>query len=216
MGSLYRSRHELVFVYKKAGRHQNNVQLGRHGRNRTNVWECAGVNSLDPERRAELELHPTVKPVELVADAILDASSPGDIVLDPFIGSGTTLIAAEKTRRVCAGIEIDPFYIDTAIRRWQAFTGQPAVHAVTRASAASAKIEAGHVLIPKTAPWLEDLKTEVLAFPHGRYDDQVDSMTQFLNWITYGRRRRPKLRGYGVGAPRGNVINRYLERNSGW
>ncbi len=131
MGSLYRSRHELVFVYKKAGRHQNNVQLGRHGRNRTNIWEYAGVNSLDPERRAEQEFHPTVKPVELVADAILDASSPGDIVLDPFIGSGTTLIAAEKTRRVCAGIEIDPFYIDTAIRRWQAITDQPAVHAET-------------------------------------------------------------------------------------
>jgi phage terminase large subunit-like protein len=87
---------------------------------------------------------------------------------------------------------------------------------VTRASAASAKIEAGHVLIPKTAPWLDDLKMEVLAFPHGRHDDQVDSMTQFLNWITYGRRQRTKLRGYGVGAPRGNVINRYFPRNSGW
>jgi predicted phage terminase large subunit-like protein len=87
---------------------------------------------------------------------------------------------------------------------------------VTRASAASAKIEAGHVLIPKTAPWLDDLMTEVLAFPHGRHDDQVDSMTQFLNWITYGRRQRTKLRGYGVGAPRGNVINRYFPRNSGW
>ncbi len=170
MGSLYRSRHELVFIYKKPGQHQNNVQLGRHGRNRTNVWEYAGVNSLDPERRAELELHPTVKPVELVADAILDASSPGDIVLDPFIGSGTTLIAAERTRRVCAGIEIDPFYIDTAIRRWQAITGQPAVHAETGHDFATLAEERANE--PDEGDTTNDSMASRMAQVFGQTDDQ--------------------------------------------
>ncbi|MEQ9639616.1 MAG: DNA methyltransferase [Alphaproteobacteria bacterium] len=130
MGSLYRSQHELVAVYKHgAESHQNNVQLGKFGRNRTNVWNYAGANTLSPTRRADLALHPTVKPVELVADAILDATSTCQIVLDPFVGSGTSLIAAERTRRVCAAIELDPLYVDVAIRRWQDFTRQAAVHA---------------------------------------------------------------------------------------
>lgn len=131
MGSLYRSQHELVLVYKKGtGPHCNNVKLGRHGRNRTNVWSYPGVNSFG--RKGEegnlLALHPTVKPVKLVADAILDCSARGDIVLDAFLGSGTTLIAAERVGRRCFGLELDPLYVDTIIRRWQALTGDTACH----------------------------------------------------------------------------------------
>ena len=134
MGSFYRSRHELVFVFRNGKRrHRNNVQLGQYGRNRTNVWEYPGVNTLS--RRSDegnlLALHPTVKPVALVADAILDCSARGEIVLDAFIGSGSTLIAAERVGRICFGIEIDPLYVDVAIRRWQQHTGDHAIHAVT-------------------------------------------------------------------------------------
>lgn len=132
MGSLYRSQHELVFVYKHGtASHRNNVQLGTHGRNRTNLWHYPGVNSFG--RRGEegnlLALHPTVKPVQLVADAILDCSARGEAVLDAFLGSGTTLIAAERVGRCCYGLELDPQYVDTAIRRWQALTGDAARHA---------------------------------------------------------------------------------------
>ena len=126
MGSLYRSQHELVFVYKAGNAaHTNNVQLGRFGRNRTNVWNYPGINSFARQTGEGnlLALHPTVKPVALVADAILDASERGEIVLDPFLGSGTTIIAAEKTGRRGYGIELDPRYVDTAIRRWQRLTG---------------------------------------------------------------------------------------------
>jgi hypothetical protein len=134
MGSFYRSRHELVFVFRNGKRrHRNNIQLGQYGRNRTNVWEYPGVNTLS--RRSDegnlLALHPTVKPVALVADAILDCSARGEIVLDAFIGSGSTLIAAERVGRICFGIEIDPLYVDVAIRRWQQHTGDHAIHAVT-------------------------------------------------------------------------------------
>ena len=132
MGSLYRSKHELVFVFKAgSGPHINNVDLGKHGRYRTNVWDYAGVNSLKAGRLEELALHPTVKPVALVADAILDCSNRGGLVFDCFLGSGTTLIAAEKTGRRAAGMELDPVYVDTALRRWQEFTGGAAVHAET-------------------------------------------------------------------------------------
>lgn len=130
MGSFYRSQHELVFVFKNGtATHQNNIQLGRFGRNRTNVWAYPGANSFG---RGEgegnpLEMHPTVKPVPLVADALLDASARREIVLDAFLGSGTTLIAAEKTGRICYGIEIDPLYVDTAIRRWQSLTAKQAL-----------------------------------------------------------------------------------------
>jgi hypothetical protein len=132
MGSLYRSQHELVFLFKH-GRdaHQNHVQLGRYGRNRSNVWNYPGVNSFS-RTGAEgnlLALHPTVKPVALVADALRDCSSRGEIVLDAFLGSGTTLITAERTGRNCRGLELDPAYVDTAIRRWQALTGERARHA---------------------------------------------------------------------------------------
>ena len=134
MGSLYRSAHELVFVYKQgAGRHRNNVQLGQFGRNRTNVWRYPGSQSYARATDEDnlLALHPTVKPVRLVADALLDASARHDIVLDPFLGSGTTIIAAERTGRICAGLELDPRYVDVTIRRWQAYTGDHARHAVT-------------------------------------------------------------------------------------
>jgi DNA modification methylase len=137
MGSLYRSRHELVFVFK-SGRHghRNNVQLGRFGRNRTNVWHYPGINSFSrcSEEGNLLALHPTVKPVALVADAILDCSARGDIVLDSFLGSGTSIIAAERTGRRCYGMELDPAYVDTIIRRWQALTGGNAWHAASNRS----------------------------------------------------------------------------------
>lgn len=134
MGSLYRSQHELVFVFKTGDApHTNNIQLGRFGRNRTNVWQYPGANSF--ARKTEegnlLALHPTVKPIALVADVLLDASDRGDAVLDAFLGSGTTLLAAEATGRICYGIELEPKYVDVAIRRWQRKTGQVAIHAVT-------------------------------------------------------------------------------------
>lgn len=128
MGSFYRSQHELIFVFQNGkGSHVNNVELGKHGRYRTNVWHYAGVNSFGSEQK-NLKMHPTVKPVELVRDAILDASKRGDIVLDAFLGSGTTLIAAEKAGRVCYGIEYEPLYIDTIIRRYHELTGNWAIH----------------------------------------------------------------------------------------
>lgn len=131
MGSLYRSQHELVFVFKHGRQpHRNNVQLGQFGRNRTNVWRYPGVNSF--RRQSDegdlLALHPTVKPVALIADALLDSTARGEIVLDPFLGSGSTLIAAERVGRRCFGMEIDPLYIDVILRRWQAYTGDSAIH----------------------------------------------------------------------------------------
>jgi DNA modification methylase len=132
MGSLYRSKHELVFVYKVGtAPHINNIELGRHGRYRTNVWDYAGINSFGRDRDSLLALHPTVKPVALIADAIKDCSKRGGVVLDPFGGSGTTLIAAEKTGRRAAMLEIDPLYVDAAVRRWQNFTGKQAVLSAT-------------------------------------------------------------------------------------
>jgi DNA modification methylase len=132
MGSLYRSQHELVYVFKNGSApHINNVELGRYGRYRTNVWQYAGVNSFGRNRLEELALHPTVKPVALVADAIRDCTRRHHIVLDPFAGSGTTIIAAQKTGRVARAIELDPAYVDVAVRRWQQFTQRQAMHAVT-------------------------------------------------------------------------------------
>jgi DNA modification methylase len=126
MGSLYRSKHELVFVFKHGtAPHINHVELGAKGRYRTNVWDYAGVNSFG-NGRSDLELHPTVKPVGLIADAIRDCSNRNGIVLDPFGGSGSTLIAAERTGRKARLIEIDPHYADTIVRRWQDLTGAAA------------------------------------------------------------------------------------------
>ena len=132
MGSLYRSKHELIAIFKKPGSsHINNVALGKHGRNRTNVWDYPGVNTFGAGREADLADHPTVKPTALVADALMDVSHRGDLVLDAFGGSGATLLAAEKTGRRARLIELDPAYVDVAIRRWQELTGQKAVNATT-------------------------------------------------------------------------------------
>jgi len=134
MGAFYRSQHELVFVFKRGSQgHRNNVQLGQFGRNRSNIWRYPGAGSF--ARRDEegnlLALHPTVKPVAMVADAILDCSARGDIVLDAFLGSGTTLIAAERTGRRCYGMELDPVYADTIVRRWQKLSGGSALHGIS-------------------------------------------------------------------------------------
>jgi DNA modification methylase len=131
MGSFYRSQHELVFVFRNgAGSHRNNVQLGRFGRNRTNVWRYPGINTLSRsgDEGNLLALHPTVKPVAMIADAILDCSAPGDIVLDNFSGVGSTILAAETTGRMCYAIEIDPVYVDTTVMRWEKKTGKIAIH----------------------------------------------------------------------------------------
>lgn len=129
MGGLYRSQHELVFVYRNPGaKHLNAVQLGKHGRNRSNVWDYPCAASSRSGREGDLlKHHPTPKPVEMIADAILDCTRHGDVVIDCFLGSGTTLIAAERTGRCCFGIELDPLYADLAIRRWQNWTGEQAV-----------------------------------------------------------------------------------------
>ncbi len=133
--SLYRGQHELVFVFQNGkALHNANIYLRQHGRrHRTNVWQYRRVHSpsRSTEERNLSALRPTIKPVALVADAILDCTARGDIVLDPFLGSGTTVIAAERTGRVCHGIERDPRYVDTVVRRWQAFMGQNAVQELT-------------------------------------------------------------------------------------
>ena len=132
MGTFYRSRHELIFAFKSGtAPHINSFELGQHGRYRTNVWEYRGVNTLKPDRMAELELHPTVKPVEMIADALKDCSKRGGIVLDPFGGSGSTLIAAAKTGRRARLAELDPIYVDRIVRRWQTWAKDDAVHAET-------------------------------------------------------------------------------------
>jgi len=132
MGSLYRSAYEEVVVFCNGKTPTtNNVELGKHGRNRTNVWNYAGANRKGSSASSALAGHPTPKPIELIADALLDVSVKGDRVIDPFMGSGTTLIAAERTGRIAHGIELDPKYVDLAIRRWEKETGRSAVHAET-------------------------------------------------------------------------------------
>ncbi|MEQ8402160.1 MAG: DNA methyltransferase [Silicimonas sp.] len=129
MGSLYRSAHELACVFKNGrGRHLDNVQLGRHGRNRTNVWRYRGLASFGKGRSEALSMHPTVKPVAMIADAILDCTNRSDIVLDPFAGSGTALIAAERTGRCARVMEIDPAFVDVALRRYRRATGDEPLH----------------------------------------------------------------------------------------
>lgn len=132
MGSLYRSQHELIAVFKSGdGPHVNNIELGRKGRYRTNVWRYAGANTFRKGRVEDLTAHPTVKPIALVTDAILDCSKVGHLVLDPFMGSGTTLLACHRTQRRAAAIEIDPYYVDTALLRFQQRTGIAPVHEAT-------------------------------------------------------------------------------------
>lgn len=127
MGSFYRSQHELVCVFARSrAQYRNNVQLGRHGRNRSNVWSCPGITTPTTENRKLLALHPTVKPVGLIADAIRDCTKRGDLVLDSFAGSGTILLACERTGRHARAIEIDPIYADVAVARWQEMTGKSA------------------------------------------------------------------------------------------
>lgn len=132
MGSLYRSQHELALISKKGkSPHINNVQLGQNGRSRSNVWTYAGMNSFGPDREESLHLHPTAKPVQMLADAMLDVTRPGDIVVDFFLGSGSTVLAAERTGRTCYGIELDAGYGDVAIARWEHATGLQATLAGT-------------------------------------------------------------------------------------
>lgn len=127
MGAFYRSKHELIFVFKKGtAPHTNSFGLGETGRYRTNVWDYAGISSMSASRGDELAMHPTVKPVAMIADAIKDCSKRGEIILDSFGGSGSTLMAAEKTGRSARLIEYDPLYCDTIVRRWQAYTGKAA------------------------------------------------------------------------------------------
>jgi hypothetical protein len=129
MGSLYRSQHEVIPVFATgAGQHANNVELGRHGRNRSNLWTYRGFNAFGQDRDALLACHPTVKPVAMIADALRDVTKRGGIVLDTFMGSGSTLMAAEETGRVCFGAELDPLYVDVAIRRWQTKCARDAIH----------------------------------------------------------------------------------------
>jgi DNA modification methylase len=146
-GSFYRSQHELIFVYKHGDEpHRNNVQLGRHGRNRSNVWSYPGANTFRAGRLNDLAAHPTVKPVALVADAMRDCTCRGEIVFDPFVGSGTTILAAERVGRRGYGLEIDPIYVDVAIRRWENFTRRDAVLTTTGqtfAEVANARVSRG-------------------------------------------------------------------------
>lgn len=145
MGTFYRSAHELIFALKKGrAAHVNNFRLGQSGRYRTNVWEYPGVNTFRRGRTSELADHPTPKPVALIADAIRDVSNLGDIVLDSFGGSGSTLIAAERTRRRARLLEIDPLYVDVTIRRWEAFTGLQAVHRASLKNFEQISIEREH------------------------------------------------------------------------
>ena len=131
MGSFYRSQHELVAVYSRAQKFQNNINLGASGRYRTNVWEYDGVTSFGPTRAEDLVDHPTVKPTKLIADIILDCTSIGDWVLDPFLGSGTTCLAAEQVNRRCFGLELEPKFVDVALRRLQERCNLDVIHVQT-------------------------------------------------------------------------------------
>jgi DNA modification methylase len=132
MGTFYRSQHELIFVFKKGNAtHVNNFELGQNGRYRTNVWNYAGVNTFTGKGYELLALHPTVKPTALIADAMRDCSHRKGLVLDPFAGSGTVLVAAERTGRRARAIELDPKYVDVAVQRWQRVTGRAATLAAT-------------------------------------------------------------------------------------
>jgi DNA modification methylase len=152
-GSLWRSQHELLPVFKKgAEAHINNVELGRHGRWRSNVWQYAGASSLGSDAREGLELHPTVKPRLLLEDALIDVTNRGDIVIDCFAGSGSTLVAAEATGRRCRAIEFDGPYCDVIIRRWSAMTGREAVLEATGETFAEVEARRSNEGPPDPAP----------------------------------------------------------------
>jgi DNA modification methylase len=128
MGSLYRSQHELLPLFKKEHvSHVNNVELGKNGRWRTNVWSYPGASSIRSDSREGLEHHPTVKPTALLVDAMLDLTNRGEIILDPFVGSGSSLIAAQSVGRRCFGVELDPGYVDICVKRYEKIYEQPAI-----------------------------------------------------------------------------------------
>ena len=153
MGSLYRSQHELLPLFKKGtAPHVNNVELGKRGRWRSNVWTYPGASSLGSDARRGLKDHPTVKPTALLEDALLDVSNRGDVVIDPFLGSGSTLIAADRTGRVCRGVELDSLYVDVIVRRYEAASGQEAVLVDTGETfkELEARTSRGSSLMPET------------------------------------------------------------------
>ena len=154
-GSFYRSQHELIGVFQVGQNgHQNNIRLGRFGRNRSNLWTYAGMNGFVTGRQDMLAMHPTVKPVGLVADAMRDCTTKGDAVLDPFMGSGTTILASEKLGRRGYGLECEPKYVDVTIRRWEAYTKAEAVlegDGRTYAEVKAERLEAPHEIEPRTA-----------------------------------------------------------------
>lgn len=162
MGSLYRSQHEIVLVAKRPGApHRNNVQLGAHGRNRSNLWRYAGATGGRKSEEDDFSLHPTVKPVQLVRDAILDVTAPGEVVLDPFLGSGTTLLAAERAHRVCVSLEISPAYVDVAVRRWEKMTGLEARLADTGQTFSELRaLRASESKRREVSPRSQDVETE--------------------------------------------------------
>lgn len=145
MGTFYRSKHELIFVFKVGkAKHTNNFQLGQYGRYRTNVWDYPMVLTFmhrQDEGEGTPDMHPTVKPVVMIVDACLDCSRPGEVVMDLFGGSGSTLIACEKTSRKGRLMELDPRYADVIVRRWESFTGRKAVHEGTGKTFEQLKIE---------------------------------------------------------------------------
>ncbi len=145
MGSFYRSKHELVFVFKNGkAKSINNIALGKAERYRTNIWDYPSASAFGKTRNEDLASHPTIKPVDMVADAILDASNRGDIILDPFVGSGTTILAADKTGRRAAAMEINPAYVDLAFRRYEKATNRVIRHAGTRKPYEQIAEERGH------------------------------------------------------------------------
>jgi hypothetical protein len=191
MGSLYRSQHELVFVFKNgSAQHINNVELGRFGRNRSNVWNYAGLNTFGNDRDTELAMHPTVKPVAMVADAILDCSKRGGIVLDAFAGSGTTLIAAEKAGRRGYAMEIDPHYVDTTIRRFETVYGLKALHAESNLDFAAVSRQRSEKKMPRRAKRMLSTKRKTASqkVPAG----DPPKHTQFRKGVSGNPKGRPK------------------------
>ena len=192
-GSLWRSQHELLPVFKKGAEpHINNVELGRHGRWRSNVWEYAGASSLGSDARQGLELHPTVKPRLLLEDALIDVTNRGDIVVDCFAGSGSTLVAAEATGRFCRAIEFDGPYCDIIIRRWSAMTGQEAVLEATGETFAEVGARRSNEESPDPAP------------QSGRAEDDVapDEADELLDHETTGATSNEEARPCARTSPR--------------
>lgn len=157
MGTFYRSQHEFVFAFKNGtAPHVNSFELGQFGRYRTNVWAYRGLNTGGVDRQEQLKLHPTTKPVGMLADAMLDCSQRGGLVLDPFGGSGSTVIAAEKTGRRARVIELDPVYVDRSIRRWQTYVRDDAVHVITGETFNDREQRLGYLREVAAVCWMPD------------------------------------------------------------